>query len=606
MKTRLIALVLCLALFIGLMAGCSQSSGSAAAATTAGTTAAATTQAAAAATTTAAAPAADDRLAYLNTHSQWPIVKDGYDVHLDIYTTQGNGCAADYEENWYMHYLEDVSGLDISWTQIQEDSVKEQKSLLLASGALPDIMIYFNFSAMDLSEYGESQGLLLNMAPYITSELTPTIVQRFEEMPEGKAACTMPSGNIYTLPRLDGSHQAGYSTHDFYNKTYLDAMGMEIPTTLDEAIKVLYAFKEQDPAGQGAANLPIAAANSYWMDCTTYFLQAFGFVGGGNGAKLCLKDNKVVYCSYDDLFVEYLKIMNGFFNDGIISKDYYTMDTTALTALAAEGNCLLVSGPPYCLVTDRWDEYECYIPLTSQYVDKPQVGYAFPHFVGQFVISAETEYPEACMRFGDYFFTDEAAAFQRRGPCADYPFEDYGILDPSIDVGWHVDADNNIMYGDLTWGEYQAKGENDNRAWAFFMIAGNEPVGITSDYYLGKNYNTLSLLKHFQGEGWQDQEYNPADPDNNYVMKVDLALRDYGVDCLPTSVLYFDTETSKKISDISTLVNEHAKTEIAKFVTGARPLDEFGAFQEELKNYGVEDYIKLYDDAYTAYKANLK
>lgn len=79
----------------------------------------------------------------------------------------------------------------------------------------------------------------------------------------------------------------------------------------------------------------------------------------------------------------------------------------------------------------------------------------------------------------------------------------------------------------------------------------------------------------------------------------------YGVDALPSSVFYFDSDTSKKVSDIASLVNEHAGTEIAKFITGARPIEEFAAFQEELKNYQVEEYISIYADAYASYLSNL-
>ena len=48
-------------------------------------------------------------------------------------------------------------------------------------------------------------------------------------------------------------------------------------------------------------------------------------------------------------------------------------------------------------------------------------------------------------------------------------------------------------------------------------------------------------------------------------------------------------------------IEDYITQETPKFITGARSLDEFDAYQDELKNLGVERYIEIYRDAYQNY-----
>ena len=48
-------------------------------------------------------------------------------------------------------------------------------------------------------------------------------------------------------------------------------------------------------------------------------------------------------------------------------------------------------------------------------------------------------------------------------------------------------------------------------------------------------------------------------------------------------------------------IEDYITQETPKFITGARSLDEFDAYQNELKNLGVERYIEIYREAYQNY-----
>lgn len=64
------------------------------------------------------------------------------------------------------------------------------------------------------------------------------------------------------------------------------------------------------------------------------------------------------------------------------------------------------------------------------------------------------------------------------------------------------------------------------------------------------------------------------------------------------SFAYFDTETSDRITDLKTVITDYVKAETAKFITGARSLDEYDAYLSELNTLGVDEYLEYYLNDY--------
>jgi len=51
------------------------------------------------------------------------------------------------------------------------------------------------------------------------------------------------------------------------------------------------------------------------------------------------------------------------------------------------------------------------------------------------------------------------------------------------------------------------------------------------------------------------------------------------------------------MSDINTFVGEQT----ANFMTGKRPLDEFDAYIADLQKMGIDDVLRIYNEAYTVW-----
>ena len=68
---------------------------------------------------------------------------------------------------------------------------------------------------------------------------------------------------------------------------------------------------------------------------------------------------------------------------------------------------------------------------------------------------------------------------------------------------------------------------------------------------------------------------------------------------------FFDEDTSDRIVELESVLKDYIENNIAKFVTGARSLDEFDTYLEEVKRQGAEEYVGYYAQAYGEYMANL-
>ena len=119
----------------------------------------------------------------------------------------------------------------------------------------------------------------------------------------------------------------------FINKTWLDNLGLEVPTTWDELKEVLIAFRDGDPNGNGDTTDEIP------MTFTSDFVSRSGGADilcllGGTGMQLTdrapygyfAEDAAVKNCFVDERFKDYIKFLKELYQEGCISKDALTQD----------------------------------------------------------------------------------------------------------------------------------------------------------------------------------------------------------------------------------------------------------------------------------------
>ena len=132
----------------------------------------------------------------------------------------------------------ELTGIDLEITSIDHNSYNDQLALAFASGDVPDVVI---LSAEYYSAYA-SQGALADISEYWKNS-------------ETKASGRMNEQYIDSLYINDGLYgfaaQRGNGCITYLRQDWLDKLGLSVPTTYDEYIKVLEAFTTQDPDGNG-------------------------------------------------------------------------------------------------------------------------------------------------------------------------------------------------------------------------------------------------------------------------------------------------------------------------------------------------------------------
>jgi len=68
------------------------------------------------------------------------------------------------------------------------------------------------------------------------------------------------------------------------------------------------------------------------------------------------------------------------------------------------------------------------------------------------------------------------------------------------------------------------------------------------------------------------------------------------VEAVPT--IYMNAEDNARYTDLKKVLNDYNNQELAKFMTGERPLSEFAEFRKEMEALGLQEYVDLIDKYY--------
>lgn len=145
---------------------------------------------------------------------------------------------SDWGEEYHKGFIDDSAkeaGIEISWDTLVASDWTDKKSVLVASGDLPDAFLGSN--AFNDAEIAQNQSLFIPLEDLIKENM-PNLTKAMEQEPKLKAMITSPDGHIYSLPKkLPMRPTVGNQL--FINKKWLDNLGLKVPQTYEELVKVL-------------------------------------------------------------------------------------------------------------------------------------------------------------------------------------------------------------------------------------------------------------------------------------------------------------------------------------------------------------------------------
>ena len=481
------------------------------------------------------------------------------------------------------------TGVEFDWQSIPGEGAQEKINLMLASGEdLPDA--FWNFgdgkSGNIVVQYADQDVFLPTEG--LINEYMPNLKKILDDHPQYRAEITAPNGHTYGFPYIEEMYGLVLTGGPLLiNKTWLDQVGKEVPTTVDEWVDCLKAFRDGgDLNGNGEADeIPMAswfgATDSFGSYNMFYrFTGAFGcadsYCGGNAYADhLRLIDGKVTFTAMDEAFRKTAEFFNMLYNENLIWNGSFEADESASykTSLIKEDvariGCFGTWTDQEITNLDVHDEY---VPLPRLEGEAGKMGFANNYSELQdssdTAITTTCKFPHVIARFVDYMVGDPAISIQSNWGAEGYNYklDENGILRTPLDEqGRYVAQQEGADYADF------GKARTNSTTARGSMI-------VLDEYYetvAGYAYDAVQLLE------WQR------------VNGKDEVLEEY--DTIPRVMMTVEELT--RLAQIQPTVSDIVDRYINTWVTSGVTDDNWNAYLGELEAAGVNDVVSIYQTA---------
>lgn len=477
-------------------------------------------------------------------------------VTLNVLTIRWGNMGDSFKDNAWLQQLEKDSNVKINWQVVSSNDWADQKSVMLASGKLPDVII--GDLAFGDSDIVNNLSLFRPLDDYIEKDM-PNLKAAMEETPELKKISTFPDGKIYSLPARLPSRPIT-DDQPVINKEWLTKLGLKEPTNLDELYNVLKAFKEQDPNGNGK---PDEIPSSNAKDIDMFLLTPFG-ITDERGNHMMIKDGKPVYYPTSEEYKQGIEWVHKLYADGLIDKETFTQDDTMLTAKRQNPDAAMI-GFTYQWTPDsvfgKWSsQYETIAPIAGpdgkRYQQGDPNGLSFRR--NEVLITTSCKEPDVAARWADQFYTGEASIQNF-----------WGAIGTSI-------------------------AKNSDGTYSLM----NPPEGTSADAWYWTNSLRDFGPKYVSPEFEKKIKLDPTAGDG-LKLEIDKLGKDYVTTPYP-NVMY-TAEEFQELPTLTTDIDKYIATTRAQWVTKGGIEEGWDAYVKKLNDMGLDKLIKIYDDAYDRY-----
>lgn len=213
----------------------------------------------------------------------------------------------DENNNFIIDYIREKTGYNVDWEIQPSSNVTEKISIMMASGEAPDIIETVDKALFAQLAY---QGVLTPLEDLLKSHGQNLL----KEIPEMAWKGVTFNGKIVGIPLPQNMVDSTFGL--LIRKDWLDNLSLTVPRTTEELYKVMIAFKESDPSGNGT--IPLTGANVYPE------AGAFEVIRGAFGVDVeyALDGNDVIATMIGENNKRYLEYMAKCFEEGLIDPDY--------------------------------------------------------------------------------------------------------------------------------------------------------------------------------------------------------------------------------------------------------------------------------------------
>lgn len=232
---------------------------------------------------------------------------------------RGNPGGTDPTDNFYTRWIQEqvLEELNIEVTFQSINRWPETTLIVnqLAAGIAPDLAITFDGSMVNT--FGR-QGGVLNLTPLLEEHL-PSLPYLESFLGDNIWMNQDPvSGELFSMMQVL-THHTRNST--FIRQDWLDILGLPAPTTTDEFVDALRAFRDYDPGNVGAGNVVPLAMTSNVRSRANNIMESFIPFHELSRREIFMYNVAERYVLFPG-YKEGVRLMNMMFNEGLIDPDF--------------------------------------------------------------------------------------------------------------------------------------------------------------------------------------------------------------------------------------------------------------------------------------------
>lgn len=477
--------------------------------------------------------------------------------------------------------LEEATNVHIEWTAIQSDQWGDKITLTMSNPkTLTDFIFSADFSDSNLLRYAD-QGVIIALEDYIDNNM-PNLKAVFDKYPEYRTMCTDTEGHIWGLPWIEqlGANKTAIQTvgnMSFINTKWLNFLGLEMPTTVDEFEQVLIAFRDnaaalQSEFGIEGSIIPMSCIVNDGDQDPGILINGFGEGYGDmdKGRHIAVtNDRKVICAATQEGFKKGVEWLHQLYAEGLIDPECFTQEWSTYVSKGKAGRYGVCFSWDVANV-DNLTDWEPLPALTADVTNiTPQNGSFTSGFNrGRCVVTAKAANPALVCAWLDQMYDPMQSPQNNWGTYGEE--DDFDIFEMS------TNADGEPMLKHAPLGDASPVEVREAEC-----VGG--PLAVLDEYY--DVYVTCPDDAQYRLD-WIEQIYTP-DMNNDYVYpNVFMSIED-------------TTQVSNLEADLSTYIN----TCKADWIMNGMASGSWEEYLSKLEAYGLSDYLAImqkYLDAYHA------
>lgn len=454
--------------------------------------------------------------------------------------------------------LEKATGIKIEYIHPVAGQEEQSLSLAIASDELADIVEFSWATYMKGAENSIKNETIFSFNDLIKTD-APNLAKYLSENPDIDRMVKTDSGQYYVFPFIRSDESLLRSTGMVIRKDWLDELGLEMPSSVEELENVMRAMKK---AKKLDSVLTLSKAN------IEYLFNLFGATGG-----MYIDNGTVKYGPMQESYKTAVTTLNRWLEDGLLDSNYINVDSKIFNASVLNdraGVMIASGGGNMGTWLDNAEQTGKKLELEGVADFKDENGkYYYHQFLTKYpkvsscAITTGCKNPQLAARFLDFAYGEEGHML--------YNFGTEGV---SYEM-----KDGTPEYTDL--------------------IKKN-PDGLSMPEAMSR-YIRASGAGPFVQDKRYIEGYYFRDAQRTALEKWTESYKDVGEMNLPP--ISYTSDENKEYSDIMVEVDKYVSQVRAEFIFGTTNVSEFDTFVKKIKSLNIERAVEINNAALKRYNA---